>query len=85
MTLDLDARYILRGQRDVAFYVRGPQMIDDEDTVWTGYQVPTGMVEAVMVGDDRVWVVDPDDLTAIQDDEYCSSCGQVGCTADGRG
>lgn len=32
-----------------------------------------------MVGDDRVHLVDPDDLTKIEDDDYCHECGQVGC------
>lgn len=40
---------------------------------------PTGMVRAVMVGDDRVHIVDPDDLTEIDEDDYCSGCGQIGC------
>lgn len=37
------------------------------------------MVIAVMVGDDRKHTIDVDDLTKLDDDEYCSSCGQVGC------
>jgi hypothetical protein len=41
-------------------------------------------VRAVMVGDDRVFVVEVDDLTRLDDGDYCSQCGQVGCTADGR-
>src|SRR3990167_1701462 len=42
----------------------------------------TGQLLAVMVGDDRHNVVDPADLTELTDDEYCSECGQVGCTAN---
>jgi hypothetical protein len=42
------------------------------------------MVRAVMVGDDREHIVDVDDLTVIAEDDYCSECGQIGCTADGR-
>jgi len=38
-----------------------------------------GMVEVVMVGDDRVHVVDPDELEKIEDHEYCHDCGQIGC------
>jgi hypothetical protein len=37
------------------------------------------MVEVVMVGDDIVHHVDVDDLVKIEDDEYCSGCGQIGC------
>ena len=41
-------------------------------------------IRAVMVGDDYVWTFDVDDFTAIDEDEYCHECGQIGCTADGR-
>lgn len=44
----------------------------------------TQFVDAIMVGDDRVHSVDVDYLTAIGEEDYCHSCGQVGCTADGR-
>ena len=44
----------------------------------------TGMLLAVMVGDDRPERVDPDDLVPLADEEYCAECGQVGCCADGR-
>ena len=37
------------------------------------------MVRAVMVGDDRVHLVDVDDLTVISDEDYCPGCGQTGC------
>ena len=37
------------------------------------------MVRAVMVGDDREFIVDVDDLTEIPDDSYCPGCGQIGC------
>lgn len=37
-------------------------------------------VVAVMVGDDREHVIDVDDLTELDDDAYCSECGQIGCT-----
>ena len=43
-----------------------------------------GMVEVVMVGDDAVHKVDESDLTVIDDLDYCSGCGQIGCRADGR-
>jgi hypothetical protein len=41
-------------------------------------------VRMVMVGDDEVHVVDVSDLVPIEADDYCSVCGQIGCTADGR-
>lgn len=39
----------------------------------------SGMVIAVMVGDDRKHTIDVSDLEPISDDDYCSSCGQIGC------
>jgi hypothetical protein len=41
--------------------------------------VSSGMVYAVMVGDNVKHLVDPDDLIEISDDDYCSNCGQIGC------
>ena len=42
------------------------------------------MLCVVMVGDDRVHEVDPDDLIVIDDLDYCAECGQIGCQHDGR-
>lgn len=39
----------------------------------------TGKLEICMVGDDTVHVVSPDDCTVVSDDEFCASCGQIGC------
>jgi hypothetical protein len=33
----------------------------------------------VMVGDDRKHHIDLHDVTSLDDDEYCSECGQIGC------
>ena len=38
-----------------------------------------GRVVCVMVGDDRRFTHDVDDLTPLDDDDYCSGCGQIGC------
>lgn len=51
----------------------------DVDTV-----VDLDRVVAVMIGDDRDHVVEVADLTKIDRDDYCGSCGQIGCTHDGR-
>jgi len=48
------------------------------------YVDSTTMVRAVMVGDDREHIIPVDDLTVIEDEDYCHECGQIGCTADGR-
>lgn len=36
-------------------------------------------VRAVMVGDDREWLIDVSDIDTLDDDQYCSCCGQIGC------
>jgi hypothetical protein len=33
----------------------------------------------VMIGDDYKWHVGIDDVHEIDDDDYCSGCGQIGC------
>lgn len=33
----------------------------------------------VMVGDDREWIVDVDDMEEISGEDYCPGCGQIGC------
>ena len=88
--LDPEARYTV-GARTVAWYYIGPEMQDEYDpdtgenvTEWSGYQVETGRVLMVMVGDDRPFAFDPEDCIPLDEDAYCASCGQVGCTADGR-
>ena len=45
--------------------------------------VRTGRVVAIMVGDDRHFAFDPDDLIPISREAYCGECGQIGCTHDG--
>ena len=39
----------------------------------------TGRLIAVMIGDDKRFLVDFEDLTEIDDEEFCLGCGQVGC------
>ena len=55
----------VRGWRGVAFDV-------------IGYS-DSGHVKAVMVGDDRVHYVDEEDCVVIDEGDYCSECGQIGC------
>lgn len=68
----------------IAWRVYGWETEPDEDTVWSGYENRTGKVVAVMVGDDRKFTFDPEDLIPLGDLEYCAECGQIGCTHDGR-
>lgn len=46
--------------------------------------IDTERVIAVMVGDDREHIIDVTDLTPLAEGDSCGSCGQIGCTADGR-
>jgi hypothetical protein len=39
----------------------------------------TSMVRAVMVGDDRVHLIDVADLTLLDEEDFCHGCGQIGC------
>jgi hypothetical protein len=66
----------------VAWHVYGWETEPTEDTEWSGYEERTGKVVCVMVGDDRRFTFDPDDLTPLDEDDYCRGCGQIGCTAE---
>lgn len=48
----------------------------DEDGEWVDDH---SRVVVRMVGDDRLFVVDPDDVTPLAEQEFCDSCGQLGC------
>ena len=75
---DLEATYRVEGWRGIAFWLWGAETEPDEDTEWSGYEVVTGRVVVSMVGDDRRYVVDLDDLTLLEDGEWCPGCGQIG-------
>ena len=44
-------------------------------------EVESDMVNMVMVGDDENHVIDPLDVAAISEEDYCPECGQIGCKA----
>lgn len=54
----------------IAWYVRDVSPIDDRVTV-------------TMVGDDRLFSAERDELTVIERETFCGECGQVGCGHDG--
>ena len=84
--LDYDQTYTVDGWRGIAWHVY-PRMIADtfDDGEPTGYEYPDEQfVIAVMIGDDHKFVVDKDDLTVLDELDYCAECGQIGCTHDGR-
>lgn len=73
----------IAGYDGIACYVLGWETEPDEDTDWSGYEVRTGRLVCIMVGDDRRFTVDPDDVSTLAREEYCSECGQIGCSHDG--
>lgn len=83
--IDTEKHYKVEGYGGVAWYSVGPVMIRDEDYEWTGIEEPhDSLVKMVMVGDDEIHEIDQADLIEIDELDYCASCGQIGCTHDGR-
>lgn len=85
--IDFEGRYAVDGYDGIAFYLRGYATTvvetEFEDEGQWYYDQATisdpNFVRAVMVGDDRVHIIDVDDLTPISEDDYCDGCGQIGC------
>lgn len=78
---DFEPAYVADGWRGIAWRADDYETEPDEDTEWTGYEIPTGRILAHMIGDDRSFAFEPDELTPISDDDYCPGCGQTGCHA----
>lgn len=92
--INFDGRFSIAGWRGIAFYLIGyahtmePVMCYDTDEDGNEIEIESGEFEkvedlenviAVMVGDDRKHTVSVDDLTEIDEESYCPSCGQIGC------
>ena len=73
--------YKVDGYRGIAWSVLGYEVEPDEDTEWTGIYNRTGRLICRMVGDDRHFAFDPDEVHAIKAEDYCPECGQIGCKA----
>lgn len=68
-------RYAVELYPGIAFrFVGQATYLDDE-----GEEVEHDMVRMVMVGDDVEHWLDPEYVTELADDAYCTECGQVGC------
>jgi len=57
---------------------------DPEDEANYFYNEPEELedrehVIAVMVGDDRKFTFEVDELTMLDEDDFCHGCGQIGC------
>jgi hypothetical protein len=89
--LDPDTTYRVASYPGIAWYFRGPEMEvteanmfweDEDGYVWVDEEpeeTPTGRARMTMVGDDRVFNIDPSDCEPLDEDEYCAGCGQIGC------
>ena len=71
---DDESLWALDGACDIEWYGGGECScpVDEDHTI------------VVMVGDDQEHIVATVNLDPLDDDDYCSGCGQIGCTADGR-
>jgi len=79
-TADTSKYYKVADSPGIAWYTLGPVKVRDEDYEWTGIEYDhDSLVQMVMVGDDCVFEVDKDDLTELDEDEFCHGCGQIGC------
>ena len=65
--------------KGLACWIVGDQTEPDQDTEWTGIETKTGRLVARMVGDDHLFICDPEDISTLDDSDFCSECGQVGC------
>jgi len=76
----------VKGWGGVAFNILGPvqELRWDEDEDEWNLDHDEDKVRVVMVGDDKVHIVDKDDCTEIPEEDYCHVCGQIGCAHDGR-
>jgi hypothetical protein len=71
--------YRVTGYNGIAWNVLGWETEPDEDTEWTGVEIRTGNVVCVMIGDDRYFSFEPSEISPLNNDEFCHSCGQIGC------
>jgi hypothetical protein len=78
-----DGAYTVADEPGIAWRVFGWEVEYTEDTEWDGIMLRTGRLVCVMVGDDRPYLYDPDELTPLDRVDYCGECGQVGCGHDG--
>ena len=88
MSLDFSKVYRVKGFQGVACRIVGyPQRFesdeDDHGGEWVD-DLDCGNVYVRMVGDDHRHTVHLADCTEIGELDYCSECGQLGCTHDGR-
>ena len=97
--IDFSANYRIAGYGGIAWYLRSYAKQyteesweyiegDPDDQGSYMYNEPEEIedrsrVIAVMVGDDREFEVDIEDITLLPREDFCGQCGQIGCTHDG--
>jgi hypothetical protein len=70
--------------RGIAFWLKGyATHIVEYGDGFEEEETDYSFVKAVMVGDNREHIIDVDDLTLLDENDYCHVCGQVGCQHDG--
>lgn len=71
-----DEEWVYDGEGDpedeASYLYNEPEEVEDRNRVI-----------AVMVGDDREFEVDIEDLTLLAREDFCGVCGQIGCNHDG--
>lgn len=78
--LDFDAAYRVENYGGIAWRINKYVEIRDEDYEWTGIaKVDESRVEMHMIGDDTSFTFEVIELTVLDEDDYCSVCGQIGC------
>lgn len=82
-TFPADAYTVDGWATGIAWAVLGWETEPTEETEWSGHEERTGRVVAVMIGDDRHFTFDEDELHPLEREEYCGECGQIGCCHDG--
>lgn len=70
----------VEGMQGVAFRVEGLPTRRLSDYTWSGIEwVHPGRRLVHMVGDDRTFDYPADIMLELGDDDYCATCGQIGC------
>lgn len=79
---DFSAAYRVEGWNGVAWHADNYEAIYDEDYEWSGMvDINEDRVVCHMVGDDSKFTFEVDELTKLEEGDYCPGCGQIGCTA----
>ena len=85
MTFDTEAYYTVEGYSGIAWYTLGHHVEEIWDSNWDEVEevVDESKVVMVMVGDDRKFTFDIEEIHEISEDEFCPGCGAIGCKAYG--